>query len=418
MSWALSLYRAGTGLVEPFAPMILERRVQRGKEDPARIGERLGHPSVQRPEGPLVWLHGASVGESLSLLAVIAGLKAARPELVILVTAGTTTAAELLSKRLPEGVIHQYVPVDAPGAADRFLDHWRPSLAIFVESELWPNLLMGAKARGVRLALISARMGERSARGWARAPGAAMSLFEAFDLVLPQDDASATRLVRLGARDGGRLNLKFAGEALPVDEAVVSMVQATVGEHPILLAASTHPGEDEIVLDAFATVADAPGRPLLVIVPRHPVRGPEIALLARARGFETRLRSLGEAPTAARVYVADTLGELGAWFRLSRLAMICGSFTPGVGGHNPLEALRLGCPALTGPHVENWRAVYEELLTHDDVVMLADPAELAGRLALAVGSKDTARAGAAVALLEEKARELHAAVAQLVDLIP
>ena len=418
MSLALALYRAGTGLAEPLAPMILERRVQRGKEDPSRLGERLGHASRPRPPGPLVWLHGASVGESLSLLPIVERLRAEGPDVAILVTSGTTTAAELLARRLPEGAIHQYVPVDAPGAAGRFLDHWRPSLAVFVESELWPNLLLSARERGVKLALISARIGADSASGWARAGGAARALFLAFDLILPQDDEAAGRMGALGARDDGRLNLKFAGEALPVDEAVVSMVHATVGEHPLLLAASTHPGEDEIALDAFAQVADRPERPLLVIVPRHPVRGPDIAALARQRGFETRLRSLGEAPTAARVYVADTLGELGAWFRLARTALIGGSLVEGVGGHNPLEAVRLGCPAATGPWFENWRAVFEALIAQDDIAVVGNADDLAAHFAQAIAHRDETRAVRAQALIAREAGALDAAIERLKALLP
>jgi len=418
VSLALALYRAGTGLAEPLAPMILERRVQRGKEDPARLGERLGHASRARPSGPLVWLHGASVGESLSLLPIVERLRAERPDVAILVTSGTTTAAELLARRLPEGAIHQYVPVDAPGAAGRFLDHWRPSLAVFVESELWPNLLLSARERGVKLALISARIGADSASGWAKAGGAARALFQAFDLILPQDDEAAGRMGALGARDDGRLNLKFAGEALPVDEAVVSMVHATVGEHPVLLAASTHPGEDEIALDAFAQVADRPERPLLVIVPRHPVRGPDIAALARQRGFETRLRSLGEAPTAARVYVADTLGELGAWFRLARTALIGGSLVEGVGGHNPLEAVRLGCPAATGPWFENWRAVFEALIAQDDIAVVGNADDLAAHFAQAIAHRDETRALRAQALIAREAGALDAAIERLKALLP
>ncbi|HEY0436471.1 MAG TPA: glycosyltransferase N-terminal domain-containing protein, partial [Phenylobacterium sp.] len=211
----LAFYAAATGLAEPLAPALLRRRARAGKEDAARIGERLGRANVPRPAGPLVWLHGVSVGESVSLLPLIAAIGAQRPDLAILVTSGTVTSAAVLAQRLPPGVIHQFAPVDSPAATARFLDHWKPGAALFVESELWPNLIVAASRRDVRLALLSARMTKASADGWGRVPGTARALLQAFDLVLPQDDATAERLTRLGAQLHGRLNLKLLGDAPP-----------------------------------------------------------------------------------------------------------------------------------------------------------------------------------------------------------
>lgn len=417
MSLALTFYRTATALLEPITPWVLNRRVKRGKEDPARLGERLGRASRARPEGPLVWLHGASVGESLSLLPVIERLKAGRPDAGVLVTSGTTTSAELLAKRLPAGAIHQYVPVDAPGAVKRFLAHWRPDLVVFAESDLWPNLLLGAKAGGAKLALVSARIGEASAGGWARAPGAAKAIFGAFDLILPQDDESSARLKRLGAREDGRLNLKFAGEPLPADAAVLAELRRQIGDRPVMLAASTHPGEDQIVLDAFEDTATE--RPLLVIVPRHPVRGPEIIALAADQAFDVALRSAGEPITAETdVYVADTLGELGAWFRLARLAVICGSLVDGVGGHNPLEALRLGCPAISGPYVENWKSVYDALVAAGALTLTDAPDEIAAHFDRDVSGIGPRDGEGAEALIARETAALESAVGRLKALIP
>src|ERR1700722_9089630 len=211
---SLRLYALATGLAEPLAPMLLSNRVRRGKEDAARLGERLGRAGRPRPQGPLVWLHAASVGESVSLLPLIERIRTERPDLAMLVTSGTRTSAELLARRLPEGVIHQYAPVDAPGAVARFLGHWRPGLGLFVESELWPNLILGARHRGVRLALVSARMTEASSKGWARRPNAARAMLSGFEAILAQDDASAARLEGLGGHVAGRLNLKRLGAPL------------------------------------------------------------------------------------------------------------------------------------------------------------------------------------------------------------
>lgn len=358
-SFSVSLYRAATGLLAPFTPGILRGRARNGKEDPARLGERLGRPSLARPEGPLVWLHGASVGETVSLLPVVERLRRERPDTAVLVTSGTTTSADLLARRLPPGAVHQYLPVDTPAATRRFLDHWRPDLAVFVESELWPNLLLGAKARGAKLALVSARMTEDSARGWTRFPGVAKAVLRAFDLVLPQDVRTGIRLKDLGALVDGYANLKLVGDALPADGAELARLRAAAGDRLIVTAASTHPGEDPLI----ASAVEATGvYPLLVIVPRHPARGPKLATDLRAQNRIIALRSAGEPLTAETdIYIADTLGELGLFFRLGDIAVMGGSFLPDIGGHNPLEAARLDRPVVFGDHYANWIDIYGAL---------------------------------------------------------
>jgi 3-deoxy-D-manno-octulosonic-acid transferase len=355
---SLTLYAAATRAAAPLAPVLLRRRARRGKEDAARLNERLGRPTTPRPGGVLIWLHGASVGESLSLLPLIDALRTARPDAGVLVTSGTVTSAALLAKRLPQGVVHQFAPVDTPAAVGGFLDHWRPDLGVFVESELWPNLLLAAKARGTKLALVSARVTEKSAAGWSRAPRAAACLLAAFDLILPQDDAAAGRLARFGAQNAGRLNLKLLGRPLPADADALPALRAQAAGRPVLIAASTHPGEDEIVMDAWRGVSD---RALLVIVPRHPERADQIVEAARVRRLSAGRRSKQDALGAHDVHVADTLGELGLWFRLGAAAFIGGSLVEGPGGHNPVEPALLDCPIISGFSVHNWASVYEPL---------------------------------------------------------
>ncbi|MEW5688088.1 MAG: 3-deoxy-D-manno-octulosonic acid transferase [Pseudomonadota bacterium] len=367
----LAFYAALMGLLEPLAPPLLRRRAARGKEDAARLTERLGHASASRPAGGLVWLHAVSVGEATSLLPLVAAFRARRPDLALLVTSGTVTAAELLARRLPTGVIHQYVPVDTPGAVRRFLDHWRPALAVFVESELWPNLIQDAHGRGVRLALLSARITEASAQGWGRYPVAAHEIFSAFDLVMPQDEASAARLHDLGATVGPKLNLKLAGDPLPFDEAELGRLRATIDGRNVVLAASTHPGEDEIVVEAFRAAVPDPAEALLILAPRHPDRGPDLA-----RRFEATRRAAGELPAGA-IHVADTLGELGLFFRLADLVVMGGAFLPGIGGHNPLEPARIGRPILTGPHAFNAAEPYGDLFAEAAAIQAPDAATLA-----------------------------------------
>jgi 3-deoxy-D-manno-octulosonic-acid transferase len=301
----------------------------------------------------------------------------------------------------------------------RFLGHWRPDLGVFVESELWPTLITSAKSQGARLALVSARMGEDSAEGWGRAAEMARVVLGSFDLVMAQDDEAARRLAELGARDDGRLNLKLAGDPPPVEAKALAAAKRMIGKRPLLLAASTHPGEDALMLEAFRPWRSAASRPLLVIVPRHPVRGPEIAEAVRAQGFVTAVRSTGEAPGEnVEVYVADTLGELGLWLSLARLAIMGGSFVEGVGGHNPLEPARLGCPAASGPHVANWASVYAELKARDAVAMIEDEPALSELIGRALEGRDERRAEAALALLREKASAVDEAMSRLEALLP
>jgi 3-deoxy-D-manno-octulosonic-acid transferase len=411
----LSLYRLATRALEPVAPLLLKRRAAKGKEDPSRLNERLALPTVARPDGKLVWLHGASVGESLSILPLVERLTAERPEATILVTSGTVTSAELLARRLPTGVIHQFVPVDTPGGARRFIAHWRPDLAVFVESELWPNLLLAAKAGGARLALVSAKLSDKSFDGWRTRPFAAHLLFSGFDLILAQDARAAERFTSLGGTVGGEADLKFGSAALPVDAAELARLKAVLEGRPLLLAASTHEGEDEIVLDAYAALPD---RPRLVIVPRHVERGLAIAEAARSRGLSASLRSLD--PTAtSEVTVADTLGELGLWFRLADLAVVAGSLVPGIGGHNPLEPARLSCPIVSGPHVENWLTAYAELSAVEGVT-LADAGVLSQRLAAALADPAAGKVQAerAAAFVEARDAEARDGLSRIIELLP
>ncbi|THD82059.1 MAG: 3-deoxy-D-manno-octulosonic acid transferase [Phenylobacterium sp.] len=413
----LALYAAATGLLAPFAPALLRARARQGKEDPARIGERLGRASQPRPAGPLVWLHGVSVGETQSLLPLIAALKARRPSLALLVTSGTVTSAELLAQRLPSGVLHQFAPVDSPGAVARFLDHWGPDAGLLVESELWPNLILGAQARGVRLALLSARITEASAGGWARSPAAARALLGAFHLVMPQDAATAERLRALGAAVGPALNLKLVGEALPADAAEVARLGKAVGSRKVVLAASTHPGEETLI----AAAARDAGAPLVVLAPRHPDRGEAVAAELTAAGFKVARRAVGEALSAkTTAYVADTLGEMGLFLRLADVVVMGGSFVPGVGGHNPLEAARLGKAMITGPDAFNAREVYDAMVAEGAALEAADAAALAREIGLLLGDPKAAqRVGqAALTYAERQGAALDQALSLLSPLLP
>jgi 3-deoxy-D-manno-octulosonic-acid transferase len=397
---SLRVYGFATDGAEMFAPAWLKGRTRRRKEDPARWPERLGRATRARPEGRVAWLHGVSVGESLSLLPLAERLDVERLDVTVLVTSGTVASAELLATRLPARAIHQYAPFDTPGATRRFLDHWRPELGVFVESELWPNLILGARARGVRLALVSAKLSERSGNGWRRLPGAARMVLGAFDLILARDAACAERLATLGARIDGLADLKFGAEALPVDDEALKLARRALEEASVLLAASTHPGEDEAILAAFAA-ARVDDRSRLIIAPRHPARGEAVERLALDVGLSVGRRTRGATLGAAAVHVADTVGELGLWYRLAALAVVGGSLAPGgVGGHNPLEPARLGCPFIAGPGVSAW-PVYQALEDAGATRRVA-PDDLGGWFARALAGDEAlaamaARAGTFVA---------------------
>ena len=395
MSPALIAWRLLTRLLEPLSPRLLDARAKQGKEDPARVDERLGRASVARPAGDLVWLHGVSVGETLSLLPVVERLRRQRPDLAVLVTSGTLTSAALLAQRLPAGVIHQFAPVDTPGAVTAFLDHWRPALAVFVESELWPNLILEARRRGVKLVLASARITGKTVDGWRRFPGAARTVLSSFDRILPQDETSAARLESLSARIDGHVNLKLSGEAPPHDPAAFTRLSAAIGDRPVVVAASTHDGEEIALVRALDKLAD---RLCLILVPRHPARTPEIAAALTRDGYAFALRSQGREPDRdTDLYIADTLGEMGLFLRLADVVVMGGSFSaalekPPVGGHNPLEPARLGKPAVTGPDMTNWAAVTEALVEAGGLAMVEAPWDLPSVLAPLLADDAAARA--------------------------
>jgi 3-deoxy-D-manno-octulosonic-acid transferase len=391
----LIAYRLVTRALEPLAPRLLDARARRGKEDPVRVDERMGFTRAERPAGDLVWLHGVSVGESLSLLPVIERFVKARPDLTVLVTSSTVTSAQILAHRLPPGVIHQYAPVDAPGVVERFLDHWRPGLAVFVESEIWPNLLLEAQRRGVKLALISARITEKTVEGWARFPASARALTGAFDLVLPQDAVSAQRLESLGARIDGLVNLKLSGEPLPHDPAAFSRLSAAIGDRPVIVAASTHEGEEVAIVRALDKLGD---RICLILAPRHPERGQHIAQALQREGYAFAMRSRGETiGPDTDIYLADTLNEMGLFLRLADVVVMGGSFAPAiglppVGGHNPLEPARLGRPTITGPDASNWAPVTSALAEAGGLMLVQAPWDLPGAIEPLLANLNAAKA--------------------------
>jgi len=266
----LRVYRSLSSAVVPFAPALIRQRLRLGKEDPERIAERRGLTRDIRPRGPLVWIHGASVGEVLAAAALIERLRALN--LRILLTSGTVTSAAIVAKRFPPDVIHQYVPYDSPRFVRRFLDHWRPSLALFIESDLWPNLILSSAARRLPMVLINGRMSQRSFPRWRRVSNTISALLGTFDVCLAQSQTDAERFSVLGCRNVVTTgNLKLDLPAPPADPAKLDRLMAVTRGRPIIVAASTHPGEEEILIEAHKTLAGFFPQLLTVIVPRWPV---------------------------------------------------------------------------------------------------------------------------------------------------
>ena len=377
---ALRIYQLGSRAAAPLAaPRLLARRLRRGKEDATRIAERRGEASLPRPPGPLVWLHSASVGEMLAAIPLIERIRA--QDLAVLVTSGTVTSAALAEQRLPAGVLHQYVPLDAPRYVARFLDHWQPQLALFVESDLWPNLILTCAGRGVPLLLINGRLSERSFGRWRRVPRTIAALLARFDLCLTQSSADATRFARLGAlRVNSTGNLKLDAPAPPVDQSTLSRFAALIGLRPVVAAASTHPGEETAIIAAHRRLRAARPNLLTVIAPRHPERGADIAEMTAAAGLSAARRSKNELPKReVDVYIADSLGELGLIYRLAPIVFMGGSLASH-GGQNPIEAIRLGAGVLHGPHVWNFAEIYASLDAAHGAEAIADEDALTTRL--------------------------------------
>jgi 3-deoxy-D-manno-octulosonic-acid transferase len=357
---ALRLYQFISVAGSPVAPQVLARRLKRGKEHAERLPERRGEPSVERPAGPLIWVHGASVGEMLAAIPLIEQLRT--QDFTVLVTTGTVTSAALAEQRLPDGAIHQFIPLDAPRFVQRFLDHWRPGLALFVESDLWPNLILACADRRIPMIVINGRLSERSFSRWRRVPGVIAALLGRFDLCLTQSNADATRYAQLGApRVTSTGNLKLDVPPPGVDQAMLQRMQDIIGKRPVIAAASTHAGEESAIISAHRRLRAKFPDLLTVIVPRHPPRGKSIAEIAEVAGLSVALRSQRAQPMPdVNIYIADTLGELGLFYRVAPIVFMGGSLAEH-GGQNPIEAIRLGAAVLHGPHVWNFAEIYAML---------------------------------------------------------
>ena len=400
-----NLYRLATDLGAPFINHYMHRRLKAGREDASRFAERFGQASQDRPQGRVIWCHAASVGEAASLLLLIEKLHELYPDLSILLTTGTVTAARMIAPRLPSYAIHQYVPIDRVACIESFLEHWDPSLALWMESELWPNTLLALRDRNIPVVLLNARMSEKSFRNWHRVKTFAKELMSCFSLCLAQTESDRSRFVALGATPVKMIgNLKYASVPLPYDEKELAQLRDRTRGRKIWVMASTHHGEEAMAIEAHRALAVQHRDLLTVIVPRHAVRGDEVARALKDSGLRFVRRSKNEPLMfETEIYLADTMGELGLFYALCPIAVMGGSFVQ-TGGHNPIEPAQLGSAILFGPHMYNFSEIAREFL----LAQAAQQVQHANEIAFAVEhllsnqSESAQRAQAARNLAEQK----------------
>ncbi len=380
----LKLYYSLMGSSAPVLRSLLRRRCRKGKEDPARLSERMGQPGINRPDGNLAWIHAASVGESQSALILIETLIQKNKDINILVTTGTLTSAELMAGRLPPQAIHQYYPLDHPAWVENFINHWQPNLVLWMESEIWPNMLKTIQQKAIPAALINARLSKKSFKRWKRTGNGIHALLSAFDLCLAQTPEDAAFFKTLGGENvlvGD--NLKYSATPLPHNESELKKLRTAIAERPVWLYASTHDGEEDIACRLHKHLTKKIPDLLTIIVPRHPARRESIRKICEKYDLQFRLRSTHPSPPqpSDQIYIADTMGELGLFYRLCPLACIGRSFShDGGGGHNPVEAAQLDCAVLHGPHIQNLAAIYAEMDNAGAALSLKNEQDFQNRL--------------------------------------
>jgi 3-deoxy-D-manno-octulosonic-acid transferase len=411
---------AVTSLLSPLIRAWIYLRMRRGKEDPARIGERFGTPSLPRPNGLLVWCHAASVGEMMSALTLLKVLRTQRPDLTILLTTGTVSSARLAEQRLGEGMFHQFVPVDIPDAVESFLEHWQPQLIIWMESELWPQMISRIGARRIPLFLVNGRMSERSLRGWQRYPRLSKSLLRCFTQIYAGSQNDATRFTTLGARTVEWVgNIKYDAPALATDTNHLSELSSRFAHRAVWCAASTHPGEEIMIARAHLRIKNVVPSVLTIIAPRHPHRADAIIQELTKHGLKIARRSTGEIITAdTDIFLADTLGELGTLFRICDIVCMGGSLVPR-GGHNPIEPARLNCAIITGHHIDNFTSIYADFAKGDALVTVTGSESLANAVIALFSDAQlrSERARTAATVVAEKSGAARAIVKSLLPLL-
>ncbi len=376
----IKIYRLITIIFAPLVRIYLFWRKKNDREDNIRFKERFGRPSMERPAGKLIWIHGASVGESLSIFPLIAILADKYPDVNFLITTGTVTSAKLIASRLPPKTIHQYVPVDILPYVTHFIKHWHPDLALWVESELWPNLITGI-SKNCPLIMINGRISPKSYASWQKYGSFIKEILKCFSLCLAQSQHDAQRLKDLGANNvkySG--NIKYDAPALPFDTEKLAQLTKLLSNRPCFIAASTHKNEEKIIAAVHAQLKAKYPALLTIIIPRHPTRCNEILEDISTYNLDVSVRSKGQLfNDKTDIYLADTMGELGIFYRLANIVFIGGSLVQH-GGQNPLEAARLGCAIITGPYTFNFVEIKREFDEKNAIITVNDAQSLAAAI--------------------------------------
>lgn len=380
-------------LIAILYPLVIKRyinkRKENGKEDVKRFNERIGRPALKRPEGKLVWLHGASVGESVSMLPLIQKIIETYPNIHVMVTTGTVTSADVMNKRLPERAFHQFIPIDNPIFTTRFVKYWHPDVVLWFESEFWPAILSSIRRKNIPLILINGRISNKTFKRWQQFDFLSKELLSCFTLCLGQSEEDAYRLRVLGAKDAICLgNLKYAGLPLPIDEEKRNELLTQINNRPLWLASSTHNDEEVKVTKIHQRLLAKFPDLLLIIAPRHPNRGQEITDELHKLNIKTALRSANEKiTTATNIYIADTIGEMGLWYDIANLVFIGGSLIPH-GGQNFIEPSRVRDAVIVGPYMHNFTDAMNRAKKADAIMQINDTVELEELVSQLLENKD------------------------------
>jgi 3-deoxy-D-manno-octulosonic-acid transferase len=382
IGWQLRSYLMLRPVLQPVMRAVVTRRVARGKDDPARAQEKLGQAGVMRPEGTVIWLHAVGLGEVLALRPLLRVMGTLLPEAHFLVTSTAHSSAQVLGANLPPRVIHQFLPLDGPRFVAGFLDHWQPDLSIWSEQDLWPGAIVETARRGIPLAYINARITQAGFERRHKLRAGFKDLMQMFAVVAAQEQTSAEFLQRLGATDPQVMpSLKPAAAPLNVDTATLAQMRDTLADRRTWVAASSHAPDEAVAIAAHKEVLKSDPDAVLIIAPRAPDRGAAICKALAEADVRCAQRSLGQ-PLELRhqVYVADTLGELGLWYRVAQVALIGGSFGD-TEGHNPWEAIVVGCRVMCGPNTSNFARDYLKLEAEGLAHRISGEAQAADQMA-------------------------------------
>ena len=363
MPLTIKLYRFLSHAVIPFSWIIIIYRALRNKEDLQRVKERLGKSRI-RDESEYIWIHAASVGELLSILPL--SKKLLENNYKILISTTTLTSANLFKSTFPKNILHQYIPYDTPIYANRFLSNWNINQAIFVESEIWPNMILECKQKNIPLLLVNARLTEKSFNRWKLFRKSIKYLLNIFEFTIPQNKETLKRLEELGAKNNLYFgNIKHDAKKLPINNERLNKIEESILGKNLLLATSTHQGEEEVVFSLFSKLKDKIDNLLLIIAPRHPERRMFIFNLSKKYNFKAhqiKFLSKEEFPDKeTKLFIYDKIGELGELYDIAPYVILGGAFK-NLGGHNPIEPARFGTAIFSGSNFFNFNDDFNNLI--------------------------------------------------------